>query len=139
MVGNMTTDEWIELVDWVNDRFQPGWTVDRAAAYGFDLKEHSAEDVWDALYRLYDKGLEYPPNGSQLKKGTVEVIRARMERAKWDRQGLPAPQKTGQGWNVWRTQLGYAGLTFGEAVEAAHVRLFSGGCPYPGCGLCGNV
>lgn len=136
----LTTDEWLEIVSWVNDRFTPGWTVDRAAAFGVDVKAYNAEDVWDAVYRLYDRGLEYPPNGSQLLAETGEVVRQRMQQAKWDAQGLPPPAEREDGtWTTWREMIGYAGLTLDEAIQTRHGQLYPKGCPHDACDVCGNI
>ena len=136
----MTTEEWIEIVGWVNDRFTPGWTVDKATAYGQDLKDYNAEDTWDAVYRLYDRGLEYPPNGSQLKAETTEVVRQRLERAKWEVQGLPPPdQREDLTWATWRELIGYSSMTLEQAAEKRHAELYPKGCPFMPCEVCGNV
>lgn len=134
----MTTDEWLEIVNWVGDRFKP-WTVDQATAYGIDLKSYNPEDVWDALYRLYDRGLEFAPNGSQLRKETTVVVRERLERARYESRGLPPSAAEDQRWGAWRDRLGYTNMSFGEAVETRHRELFPKGCLFSGCGWCGNI
>lgn len=133
----MSTDEWLEIVEWVNTRFTPGWTVDRAAAFGIDLKDYAAEDVWDALYRLNERGLEYAPNGSQLGRETVVVVRERIERARYEAQGLPGPPELGPTLSQWLASEGYE--SWDDAVAAAHRRIFAKGCVHADCDVCGNA
>lgn len=135
----MTTEEWLEIVSWVNDRFTPGWTPDRAVAYGTDLRQFHAEDVWDAINRMYARGLEYAPNGSQLMSETTQAVRDRIERAKLEARGLPPGSSEPLGWEVWRENLGYVGLSVDEAIRQRHGELFPAGCPHSGCDVCGNV
>lgn len=132
----MTNTEWLEIVEWVGDRFK-SWTPDQAVAFYDDLHQHNAEDVWDALYRLYDKGLEFAPNGSQLRKETSLVVRERMERAKWEAQGLEPPAGSRYGVVKWLQEQGFD--SFAAAVVAAHKRVYPKGCPFAGCRTCGNV
>lgn len=135
----MTGAEWAEVVEWVDARFAAPWPIERARAYAQDLADYQAEDVWDALYRLYDRGLEFPPNGSQLRKETVEVVRARIERARLERQGLPADTSEDMTWEAWRDRIGYGGMTVEEATKESHRRQHPNGCPFVGCDVCGNL
>lgn len=134
----MTNNEWLEIIEWVDARFNRGWTPDQAVAYFDDLHSHQAEDVWDALYRLYDRGLEFPPNGSQMRKEVSEVVRGRMERAKWDAQGLPVPTKEPMTYAAWHERLGLP-ERWQDAVTEAHRRIHPSGCPFTGCKECGNI
>lgn len=133
----MTADEWLEIVGWVNTRFSPGWSLDRAAAYGVDLKAYHAEDVWDALLMLNDTGLEFPPTGSVLKKSTIEAIQRRMYRAQLEARGLPENAGEDASWDTWKHRLGYDG-TLAEAIAGSHGRQFPKGCVHPFCDVCGN-
>ena len=138
MTHGISGSDFLEMVEWINDRFTPGWTPDRAAAYAKDLKAYKPEDIWDAIYRLYDRGLEYAPTGSQVKKEVTVVVKDRMMRARQEAQGLPAMSNTDMGWRAWRARLGYSGMTFQQAIEKRHQELWPNGCPWL-CGLCGNV
>lgn len=134
----MTGAEWTEIVRWVNDRFTHGWTLDKATAYHQDLDGYLPEDVFDALYRIYDRGVEFPPNGGQLRKEATEVVRERMARAKLEARGLSAPTED-YGWGSWRDRAGHAGRTLLQAVRFSHGRQYPKGCPFAGCDVCGNL
>ena len=134
----MTHEDWLEIVEWIDQRFTRGWTPDQAVAYYDDLKQWKAEDIWDALYRLYDRGLQFPPNGSELRSEVKDVVRDRMERARYESQGLPAPTNKGMGWADWHERLGLP-ERWQDAVELAHKRIYPRGCPFSGCELCGNL
>ena len=55
----MSPDEWVAIVDEVNQRIHKRWTLDRAAKYGVQLKRYDHRDVYEAALRLIAAG-DYP-------------------------------------------------------------------------------
>lgn len=126
----MTGDEWVEICEWVNTRYSRGWALNQSAAFGADLKDHQTEDVWDAVYRIHDRGGKYPPDGGELGAEVVSVARDRARRERDAKQGLP--EATGDlSWSTWSKRLGFG--TLNEAIKASHETRFPHGCPYPDC------
>ncbi len=72
----MTREQWLEIVDWVTDRFpNKPWVAEQGLAYYEDLKGYDATDVWTALHAFYEQGQAFAPNGSQLLARTQEASR----------------------------------------------------------------
>ena len=131
----MKKDQWIELVEWVDDRWATRtWNDEQARAYYADLKNMDATDVWDAIYHLYAEGREYPPTGSILMNKTrdIYVTRLRAEAA----QALPEPAADPDGsmqWGDWAHKIGHTGRTLPEAIKESHARQFPKGCGRAQC------
>ncbi len=62
----MTRDEWVEVVEWIGDRFTRPWSQKQVEAFYFDLRGFSLGAVKEAAHTLYTKGLTRPPTGSEI-------------------------------------------------------------------------
>lgn len=133
----MTKDQWIELVEWVDERWASRtWTDDQARAYFTDLKGMDASDVWDGIMRLYAEGREYPPTGSVLMSRVRDIYVARIRAEAHQALPAPAAQDASPTWDNWAHQLGYSNMTLDEAIELSHKRQFPKGCNRRGCDVC---
>ena len=105
----MTSDEWLPIVDWVKDRFPDSkWHAEQAVAYFDDVSGQDATDVWAGLLGMYEKGLKFAPNGSQMLAAAKQERRAAAEADRY--RALPEPK--GQ-----PMQGGYAKARFGEDLS----------------------
>ena len=86
----MTPEEWVEIVDWVQQRWPNGWHDEQDVAYYDDLKRFDASDVWVAVFAIYSKGLAFPPNGSMIMAKVLDKTKDRAEQARYDTPALPA-------------------------------------------------
>ena len=111
----MTGDEWGELAAWIDTRWPNQWHAEQAVAYYHDLDEFDASDVWAGLYHLYNQGLRFAPNGSQLKAATISERRQAALEDRYDSVALPEPVET---------ETGRIGRLYpGETVDASeHIR-----------------
>lgn len=134
----MEPNEWTEIITWLDERFPRGWTPDQAVAFFADLSDYAAEDVWDALYRIYDRGIAYPPTGSELKKETTLVVRDRIQRARDEARGLNPGDLEDGSWKTWGPKLGWEG-SLDEAVKSRHAALYPKGCPFSECDVHHNI
>ena len=57
----MSSDEWLGIVAWVNQRIERKWTVDQAARLGVLFRSFDASVVRGAISRLLDRGDELTP------------------------------------------------------------------------------
>ena len=111
----MTVEDWQEIVRWVDARFGAvTWTKEEAVAYYHDLKRYETVDVWQALYNIYNNGVDYPPRGSKLAVETREVMR---EAARPEQQSLPSSTTDGIGWSQYAMQTYGEHISLGEAVR----------------------
>ena len=134
----MTKDEWLEMVEWVDDRWASrSWDQDQARAYWKDLKHMDAADVWDALAHLYKEGREYPPTGSVLTARAIDIQITRLRAAA--PRAIPVNLGGDGGWAEWRDRLGYGGLSMEEATRLSHRRHNPKGCDFEGCDICAEV
>lgn len=62
----MNREEWIEIVEWIGDRFTRPWTQKQIEAFYFDLRSFTFGSVKESIHALYNKGLTRPPNGSEI-------------------------------------------------------------------------
>ena len=111
----MTTGEWLEIVEWIGDRFpDKSWAPEQALAYYADLKSFPAEDIWQAIHVLYEDGQRWAPNGSQL---LAEAIKAKRIAARPDRQALPesTEEHDPNRFTEWVTK------TFGEKLSGTAI------------------
>lgn len=87
----MTPDQFDELVDWVDARWPAKpWHPEQAVAYFDDLARFDPTDVWAAMYGLYEKGMAFAPNGSQIVQAAIAEQRLSKRP---DLQALPAPDR----------------------------------------------
>lgn len=73
---SMNRAEWLEIVDWIRDRFNRPWTQKQAEAFYYDLRGFTIGSVKEAVHHLYSKGLTRPPTGSEILSYVLEVGRA---------------------------------------------------------------
>lgn len=45
----MDANEWLQIVDWVESRYERGWSVDVAVKYGAALRQADASAVCEAI------------------------------------------------------------------------------------------
>lgn len=69
----MTRDEWVEIVEWLGDRFTRPWSQKQIEAYYWDLQGFSLGAVKEAIHALYAKGLTRPPTGSEIQSLTASI------------------------------------------------------------------
>ena len=69
----MTRDEWVEIVEWIGDRFTRPWSQKQVEAYYYDLRGFSLGSVKEAVHALYAKGVTRPPTGSEILSLTAAI------------------------------------------------------------------
>lgn len=111
----MTGDEWQEVVEWIADRFPDSqWHAEQAVAYFFDVEDFDASDVWSGVFKLYEQGLRFAPNGSQLLAASRDERRDAAMRDRY--RGLPEGKRDDTvSWSDYTVK------TFGEELSADDV------------------
>ena len=69
----MTRDEWVEIVEWVGDRFTRPWSQKQAEAYYYDLRGFDFGAIKEGVHTLYGKGLTRPPTGSEVLSLVIQI------------------------------------------------------------------
>ncbi len=116
----MNQKHWMEIVLWVDDRFDKGWSPEQATTWYADLEQFDASDVWAAIHKLYEEGRDFPPNGSTL---LARCITERHTSARADMyRGLPEPRGKPDptGWIQKRFGETLSGM---EVVERIHASM----------------
>ena len=108
----MNGGEWSDIVSWVNDRWtgKAGWAPEQAIAYFDDLEQFAIEDVWSAMFTLYNRGLEFAPNGSMITAAATDARRAAAEQERYLRLPEPVEEVAAGGW------LGFIDRKYGEPL-----------------------
>jgi len=129
----MTGAEWQEVCEWIADRFpESQWHAEQAVAYFFDVEKFDASDVWGAVLALYEKGLRFPPTGSQLVAGSYEQ---RREAAMRDRyRGLPDTPVEQIGWEEYTVRHFGQPMTADAVIRRLHAERFPD-CSSPTCDI----
>ena len=132
----MKSEEWSEIVEWIADRFpESQWHAEQAVAYFFDIEEFDASDVWGGVFKLYEQGLKFAPNGSQL---LAAVRDERREAAMRDRyRGLPEDTQQRDEQSTWEefTQNRFGEqLTPNAVIRRLHAERFPD-CTNPLCDI----
>jgi hypothetical protein len=114
----MTGNDAVEMWEWVQERWpRSAWQPGEAQALHGACATLDASDVWDALHRLYHKGLDFAPTSSKVAALAREVARGNaLVRGS---RGLPAPAGPRLSASEWLEAHGYEGWMDAVAAYAA--------------------
>ena len=128
----MNADQWIEIVEWVGDRFpNDPWNADTATAYFYDLEQFDVSDVWSGVFYLYEEGQSFAPNGSQMLHATRKLRRRSAFTELLEPRALPI--SSSGIWSVWAEKRFGEKLTAIEMIERLHresTKCNSKSCPF---------
>ena len=88
----MTPIEWADIVEWMDERFPKSWKKEQEEAYYLDVFGMDASDVWSAIFNIYESGMTFAPNGSQIVAKVIALRRDRAEQARYQTPSLPSPK-----------------------------------------------
>jgi len=128
----VTADEFVELVEWIQDRWGTGDEVwANAARFAEDFKPLDGADVWDAVY---SKGTgRWAPRPMEL-VAEARVIGAERRRREGPEQAqLPEVSHGAEDWREWRARR-HPGKRWRQVIRERHAELFNEGtCRSPHC------
>lgn len=128
----MTADEFVELVEWITDRWGTGDEVwANADRFATDFKPLDGADVWEAVY---SKGTgRWAPRPMELVAEARAIGAERARREGPQQKQLPDVSASGQDWSEWRKKR-YPGKSWRQVIRDRHAELLSEGqCRSPFC------
>jgi hypothetical protein len=124
----MTRAEFVELVEWIQDRWGSSDEVwANADRFVSDFESVPAEDVWAALYAQGNG--QWAPRPMELRAGALERMRSRM-RPERQTNALSAPK--GASWSEWCVEQFGESRRFEDVIRERHAEL---DCRSPWCDI----